>query len=226
MSEDIRDDAEAAEGEEPQEPRLQVVKGSPWTITGGRREKWSKEAFVQENAVGLRQVGDPVLHAPARRPKLPKPELETLVARMFASMVAARGIGIAAPQIGVPLRICIIDVDEAGIVAIDPEIEWVSDEKDETSEGCLSVRGLYGMIERPVAARLVATDPAGKRFTIEGIELGAQCMLHETDHLDGTLYVDLLRSRANDLFPVEPTEPGEEPRPVSGRHREELEPSA
>ena len=226
MSEDIRDDAEAAESEEPHEPRVQVVKGSPWTITGGRREKWSSEAFVQENAVDVRQVGDPILHAPARKPKLPKPELETLVARMFASMVAARGIGIAAPQIGVPLRICIIDVDESGIVALDPEIEWVSEEKDETSEGCLSVRGLYGMLERPVAVRLVATDPAGKRFTIEGIELGAQCILHETDHLDGTLYVDLLRSRANDLFPVEPTEPGEEARPVSGRHREELEPSA
>lgn len=226
MSEDIRDDAEAAEGEEPHEPRLQVVKGSPWTITGGRREKWSSDAFVQENAVDIRQVGDPVLHAPARKPKLPKPKLEALVARMFASMVAARGIGLAAPQIGVPLRICILDVDEAGIVAIDPAIEWRSEEKDETSEGCLSVRGLYGMIERPVAARLVATDPAGKRFTLEGIELGAQCMLHETDHLDGKLYVDLLRSRVHDLFPVEPTEPGEEPRPVSGRHREELEPSA
>ena len=88
------------------------------------------------------------------------------------------------------------------------------------------MRGLYGMIERPVAARLVASDPAGKRFTIEGIELGAQCMLHETDHLEGTLYVDLLRSRANDLFEVEPPEPGEEAGPVSGRHREELEPSA
>ena len=201
------------------------MKGTPWTITGGIREKWSSDEFVAANAVDVRQIGDPVLHSPARRPKLPRAELDALVARMFASMVAARGIGIAAPQIGVPLRICIIDVDEAGIVAIDPEIEWRSDEKDETSEGCLSVRGLYGMIERPVAARLVATDPAGKRFTIEGIELGAQCMLHETDHLDGTLYVDLLRSRATDLFPVEATEPGEEPRPVSGRHREELEPS-
>jgi len=212
--------------EEPQEPRLAIVKGSPWTITGGLREKWSSDAFVAEHAVDIRQVGDPVLHAPARRPKLPRPELEALIARMFASMVAARGIGIAAPQIGVPLRICIIDVDEAGIVAIEPQVEWVSEELDETSEGCLSVRGLYGMIERPVAARLSALDPAGKRFTIEGDELGAQCMLHETDHLEGTLYVDLLRSRAHDLFPVEPPEPGEEARSVSGHHREELEPSS
>lgn len=212
--------------EEPQEPRLTIVKGSPWTITGARREKWSSEEFVSANAVDIRQVGDPVLHSPARRPKLPRAELEALVARLFASMVAARGIGIAAPQIGVPLRLCIIDVDEAGIVAIEPRVEWVSEELDETSEGCLSVRGLYGMLERPVGARLSAVDPAGKRFTLEGVELGAQCMLHETDHLEGTLYVDLLRSRVDDLFPVGAPEPGEEPRPVSGRHREELEPSA
>ena len=211
--------------EEPRGPRVTIVKGSPWTITGPRREKWSSDEFVAANAVDIRQVGDPVLHSPAHRPRLARRELESLIARLFASMVAARGIGIAAPQIGVPLRICIVDVDEAGIVAIEPEVEWVSEDLDETSEGCLSVRGLYGMLERPVAARLGAVDPAGKRFTIEGVELGAQCMLHETDHLEGTLYVDLLRSRVDDLFPVEPPGPGEEPRPVSGRHREELEPS-
>lgn len=224
MSDEAREPEDAAE--EPQEPRLAIVKGTPWTITGGLREKWSSDEFVAANAVDVRQIGDPVLHAPARRPRLARAELEALVARMFASMVAARGIGIAAPQIGVPLRICIIDVDEAGIVAIEPQIEWVSDELDETSEGCLSVRGLYGMLERPVGARLSAVDPAGKRFTIEGFELGAQCMLHETDHLEGTLYVDLLRSRVDDLFPVEAPVPGEEPRAVSGHHREELEPSA
>lgn len=225
MSDDTAPQDDAAD-EGPVEPRLEIVKGSPWTITGSLREKWSGEEFVQANAVDIRQVGDPVLHAPARRPRLTRPELDALVGRMFASMVAAHGIGIAAPQIGVPLRICIIDVDELGIVAIDPVVEWTSEEQDETSEGCLSVRGLYGMIERPVAARLTAFDPAGKRFTLEGVELGAQCMLHETDHLNGTLYVDLLRSREHDLFPVEAPEPGEEARPVSGRHREELEPSA
>jgi peptide deformylase len=97
----------------------------------------------------------------------------------------------------------VIDVDEAGIVAVNPEVEWVSDEVAETSEGCLSVRGLYGMLERPTSARLVATDIAGKRFVIEGERYGAQCILHETDHLNGILYVDRLRSR-KDLYPVEP----------------------
>jgi len=189
----------------PPPPRLRITKGAPWRIDPGRRAKWSSPEFLSANAVDIRQIGDPILHAPAKKPRLGRPELEALVARMFASMVVAHGIGIAAPQIGVPLRVAIMDVDEAGIVALEPTIEWTSEEKDETSEGCLSVRGLYGMLERPVAARLVANDLAGKRFTVVGDEFGAQCVLHETDHLNGILYVDRLRSR-EDLHTVEPEE--------------------
>jgi peptide deformylase len=195
--------AEATKKPEP--PRLRVTKGTPWRIDAGRRAKWSTRDFLSANAVEVRQIGDPVLHAPAKKPRLGRLELEALVARMFASMVVAHGIGIAAPQVGVALRVAIMDVDEAGIVAIEPTIEWTSDEKEETSEGCLSVRGLYGMLERPVAARLIANDIAGKRFTLVGDEFGAQCMLHETDHLNGTLYVDRLKSR-EDLHTVEPDE--------------------
>lgn len=189
----------------PPPPRLRVTKGSPWVIDSARRAKWSHPDFVVEHAVEIRQIGDPVLHAPAKKPKLPRAELETIVARMFASMVLARGVGIAAPQIGLPLRLAIMDVDDAGIVAIEPELESVSEEVEETSEGCLSVRGLYGMLERPVAARVRAVDIAGKRFAIEGEEFGAQCMIHETEHLAGVLYVDRLKSRA-DLHPVESDE--------------------
>ena len=195
----------AEPNEPPPPPRLRVTKGSPWRIDKGRRTKWSTPEFLSANAVEVRQIGDPVLHAVAKKPRLARPELEALVARMFASMVVARGIGIAAPQIGVPLRVAIMDVDEAGIVAVDPKIEWTSDTVEETSEGCLSVRGLYGILERPVAARMGATDVAGKKFTATGEEFGAQCMLHETDHLSGTLYLDRLKSR-EDLHPVEPEE--------------------
>ncbi|MEP6695054.1 MAG: peptide deformylase [Chloroflexota bacterium] len=198
MSESVAE----GEREEPQPPRIHVVKGSPWRIDRGRRAKWSAPAFVSAHAVEVRQIGDPVLHAPAKKPRTHRGDLEALAQRLFASMVAARGIGIAAPQIGTPLRVAIMDVDEAGIVAVEPQIEWVSDEVDETSEGCLSVRGMYGMLERPLVARLVAFDITGKKFVIEGEEFGAQCMLHETDHLNGILYVDRLRSR-DDLHPVE-----------------------
>ncbi|MBI2324436.1 MAG: peptide deformylase [Chloroflexi bacterium] len=189
----------------PPAPRIRITKGKPWRIDAARRERWSAEDFVREHALEIRQVGDPVLHRPANRPKMAKADLEALIARMFASMVQANGIGIAAPQIGVPLKIAIIDVDEAGIVAIEPTIDEISEEVEETSEGCLSVRGFYGMLERPLGARLSATDVNGKRFVIEGDELGAQCMIHETDHLGGTLYIDHLRSR-EDLHPVHPDE--------------------
>lgn len=209
MSESVADE----EQDEPQVPRLRIVKGSPWRIDPGRRAKWSAPAFLSAHAVEVRQIGDPVLHAPAKKPRTQRGDLEALAQRMFASMVAARGIGIAAPQIGVPLRVAIMDVDQAGIVAIEPTIEWVSDTVEETSEGCLSVRGMYGMIERPLEARLVAFDITGKKFVVEGEEFGAQCMLHETDHLNGILYIDRLRSR-DDLHPVEvddPAEAGDDP---------------
>ena len=197
---------EHVHSEEPERPRVRVRgRARPWRIDGARREKWSSPEFVRAHAVDIRQVGDPVLHAPAKRPTLPRDEMEALVARMFASMVQARGIGIAAPQIGVPLRVAIIDVDEAGIVAVDPKIDEVTEDVEETSEGCLSVRGFYGMLERPLGARLVATDITGKRFSIEGEDVGAQCMLHETDHLGGYLYIDRLRSR-DDLHTVEADE--------------------
>ncbi len=204
MSESLARDEQG----EPQPPRLRIAKGSPWRIDPGRRAKWSAPAFVTAHAVEVRQIGDPVLHAPAKKPRTHRGDLEALAQRMFASMVAARGIGIAAPQIGVPLRVAIMDVDEAGIVAVEPKIEWVSDELDETSEGCLSVRGMYGMIERPVQARIVALDITGKKFVVEGEEFGAQCMLHEIDHLNGVLYVDLLRSR-DDLHAVDVDEPAD-----------------
>ncbi len=188
-------------------PRLRITKGTPWRINASRRAKWSLPGFLAAHAVDVRQIGDPVLHAPAKKPRLPRGDLEALVARMFASMAVAHGIGIAAPQIGVPLRVVIMDVDEAGIVAVNPEITWTGAELDETSEGCLSIRGLYGMLERPLAARLVAQDLAGRRFVAEGEQFGAQCMLHEIDHLSGVLYVDRLRSR-DDLHPVEPDAEG------------------
>jgi peptide deformylase len=201
----MTDETEKSPPSPPPPPRLRVIKGSPWLIDPGKRAKWSDPEFVAKNAVEIRQIGDPVLHSPAKKPRLSRAELEALASRMFASMVAAHGIGIAAPQIGIPLKVAILDVDGAGIVAVEPELEWTSEEVEETSEGCLSVRGLYGMLERPVVARLVAEDINGKRFTIEGDEFGAQCMIHETEHLAGVLYVDRLRSR-DDLHTVEADE--------------------
>ena len=220
---EAQDEADELDSQ-PHDPRVVVTKGAPWVIDRGRRGRWSAPEFLTKHAVDVRQVGDPVLHAPGKKPRIDKKELEPLVQRMFASMVEARGIGIAAQQIGVPLRVVIIDVDDVGIVAVNPEVEFESTEVDEMSEGCLSVRGLYGMLERPLIARVTAVDITGKKFTIEGEGLGAQCMLHETDHTSGVLYVDRLRTR-KDLFPVDADEPGDGPRSVSGHTREEMEQS-
>src|SRR2546430_6239183 len=108
----------------PPPPRLRVTKGTPWRIDAGRRAKWSAPEFISANAVEVRQIGDPVLHVPAKKPRLSRTQIETLVARMFASMVVAHGIGIAAPQIGVPLRVVIMDVDEAGLGAAEAKVRW------------------------------------------------------------------------------------------------------
>ena len=87
MSESLAED----ERQEPQPPRLRIAKGSPWRIDPGRRAKWSAPAFVSAHAVEVRQIGDPVLHAPAKKPRMDRGELEALAQRLFASMVAARG---------------------------------------------------------------------------------------------------------------------------------------
>ncbi len=231
---EAQDEADELDSQ-PHDPLIVVTKGSPWVIDRGRRDRWSSPEFVTKHAVDVRQVGDPVLHAPGKKPRIDRKELESLVQRMFASMVEARGVGIAAQQIGVPLRVVIIDVDDVGIVAVNPEVEFESAELEELSEGCLSVRGLYGMLERPLFARVNAVDITGKKFTFEGEGLGAQCMLHETDHTTGVLYVDRLRTR-KDLFPVEADESDEasadaaegrsEERPhrsISGHTRDEME---
>src|SRR5688572_29048254 len=102
--------------------RLQVTRGAPWRISGSVRARWLQNSFLAEHAIDIRQIGDSQLREPALKPRLKKPQLQELVANMFASMVVARGIGIAAPQIGVPLKVVIIDVDEVGIVALEPRI--------------------------------------------------------------------------------------------------------
>ena len=182
------------DGDEPVAPRIRVVKGSPWRVGPSIARDWTKPAFVGEHAKPIIQIGDRILRTPARRPSLSTALLRELAGDLFASMIVARGIGIAAPQIGIPLRVAIMDVDWAGIVAVNPEVDWVSDETEETSEACLSVRGFAGMIDRPLRCRVSAQDVAGKRFIVEGEGWGAQCLLHEVDHLNGVLYVDHARS--------------------------------
>jgi peptide deformylase len=150
----------------------------------------------------IRITGDPALHAPARPVTEFDESLRTLVADMFETMDKAPGVGLAAPQVGVPLRLFVFgyDHDPAGPqrgVAINPEL-WLTPtpvgepDEDVEAEGCLSVPGERFALRRAERARLSALDLDGKPFELEASGWFARILQHETDHLDGVLYVDRL----------------------------------
>ena len=117
-----------------------------------------------------------------------------LVPRMFAAMYDAPGIGLAAPQVGVGLRLAVIDLmaDEkpAPIVLINPEIVAASDTLATREEGCLSLPNQYADVIRPAWVKMRYLDQVGAKHEIEGDGLLAACLQHELDHLDGILFVD------------------------------------
>jgi peptide deformylase len=119
-----------------------------------------------------------------------------LVPRMFDAMYRAPGIGLAAPQVDVSLRLVVVDLqrDEKRepMVLINPEVIAVSDVMDVREEGCLSLPGMYADVSRPAVARVRWQDETGARREIEADGLLAACLQHEIDHLDGILFVDHL----------------------------------
>ena len=140
-------------------------------------------------------VPHPVLKAKARK-VLPadREAVQALIPRMFTTMYKAPGIGLAAPQIGVSLRLAVIDLmlddTRAPVVLINPEIIAASDELATREEGCLSIPGLYADVTRPAQVKVRYEDAAGMRQEITGDGLLAACLQHEIDHLDGVLFVD------------------------------------
>ena len=148
--------------------------------------------------------GEPVLHAPSA----PVTELDGSVAGLVKDMVetmyAAPGIGLAAPQIGVPLRIIVIDLsvgEEQGklITVINPEIvEREGEQRHE--EGCLSVPGFGGTPVRPARVVVKGLDLEGKERVYTATELLARAFCHEIDHIDGLLFVDRLTPLKRDLM--------------------------
>lgn len=152
----------------------------------------------QENPV-LRQIADPVSSADFGSAKL----LE-IISRMKKALAGeSDGVALAAPQIGIPLRIFIVagfvfrkeDDEEtpADRVFINPEITTLSKQKKWVDEGCLSVRRLYGETHRSTKAKVRACDEHGTKFELGGAGLLAQIFQHETDHLNGVLFIDHAR---------------------------------
>ena len=139
----------------------------------------------------IRLFGDPVLSTPASEVVDFDKELRNLVADLTHTMQNAPGVGLAAPQIGVPLRVFVWDIDEALGHLINPTLD-LSDELQEGEEGCLSFPNLS--YETPRAFRAVAKgwNMHGEPIVVEGTELLARCLQHESDHLDGVLFIDRL----------------------------------
>lgn len=150
------------------------------------------------------KYGDPILERPT--PLLTKfdSELEQLTEDMFASMYAAQGVGLAAPQIGLGLRLTVVDVTagknpEAKIVLANPEIIHAEGEVRE-EEGCLSVPGFRGYVMRPQFVTVRAQNAKGETFEIRGENLLARAFCHEIDHLNGILFLQHLSMLKRDLI--------------------------
>jgi peptide deformylase len=143
------------------------------------------------------RYGAPVLRAPARPVDAVTPAIVALVDDMVASMYAERGIGLAAPQIGIDLRVFVIDLSSgrdatALTICINPE--WGErDGMQLEEEGCLSLPGFVATVARPARATVHALNRDGERHTVHGTGLMARALQHEMDHLDGRLFVDRLR---------------------------------
>ncbi len=118
------------------------------------------------------------------------PSLEGLVFEMLKTMDVEKGIGLAAPQVGSDLRICVAKVDNNPYVLINPEIKSFSRRKEIFEEGCLSFPGRFFPVERPVKVKIKARDAAGKKIKIKAEGLLARVLQHEIDHLDGVLVID------------------------------------
>jgi peptide deformylase len=168
------------------------------------------ETNAAESAAPPRKIypvvkyGDPVLEKPGAPITKFDAELEELAEDMFASMYAAQGAGLAAPQIGKSLRIAVVDVTagknpEAKIVLVNPQIIHAEGEKRE-EEGCLSVPGFRGYVVRPQFVTVKAQDVKGEWFERKAEDYLARAFCHEIDHLNGILYLQHLSMLKRDLI--------------------------
>ena len=150
------------------------------------------------------KFGDATLHHPAALVSEITPEIETLIRDLAETMYAAPGIGLAAPQVGIPLRAFVIDLSlgrsSDGLIALlNPEfVERDGMQLEE--EGCLSLPGFNATVARPLRARIKGIDLTGVERVIQAEGLLARAFQHEMDHLEGKVFVDRLRGIKRDLI--------------------------
>ena len=150
------------------------------------------------------KFGNPVLEKPAERVSNFDGELKKLVEDMFESMYAAHGVGLAAPQVGIAKRLAVIDIafkedPDAKLVLINPEIIH-TEGRHTQNEGCLSIPEFREPVMRPRKVTVRAQDIHGKFFEKTGEELLARAFVHETDHLNGKLYIHHLSALKRDMI--------------------------
>ncbi|MCR5676271.1 MAG: peptide deformylase [Lachnospiraceae bacterium] len=144
----------------------------------------------------IREYGDEILEKPCKEVKHLTPGLALLIGDMLDTMYDAGGVGLAAPQVGVLKRVCVIDVaggdeEPCPYVFINPEI-IEEDGEQEGYEGCLSLPGKSGIVKRPNHVKVRALDKKMQPFELEAEELLARAICHEVDHLNGHMYVELV----------------------------------
>ncbi len=151
----------------------------------------------------LHLLGSPILRQRAERVAAVDDAVRELVDDLFDTMYAARGVGLAANQVGVARRVAVVDVGKEvpePLVLINPEIVEVGDETEITEEGCLSIPEIFGDVERPMHVVVRALDKHGTRFDLESMGYQARAIQHEIDHLDGVLFLDHLSAVKRSLL--------------------------
>jgi peptide deformylase len=139
----------------------------------------------------LHLLGSPVLRQRSAEVGVVDDEVRRLVDDMFETMDAAKGVGLAANQVGIARRIAVVDADDDRFAMIDPEIVE-ADGRDTAEEGCLSIPEIYGDVSRPERVVVEAIGRDGQRYRREATGLKARAIQHEIDHLDGILFLDHL----------------------------------
>ncbi|MBA7520329.1 Peptide deformylase 1 [subsurface metagenome] len=151
----------------------------------------------------MRHLPDPVLRQKAKRVSAIDNSIQQLIDDMVETMQQANGVGLAAPQVGVSLRVVVLQIPgEEPIVIINPKMVKRAGER-EVTEGCLSVHGYAGEIKRSISVTVKGQDRQGKAIRLKGTGLMAQALEHELDHLKGILYIDHIESQ-DKLHKIEP----------------------
>ena len=146
----------------------------------------------------VRLYGDPMLRRKAAHVREVTPELRRVIADMVETMYHEAGIGLAAPQVGIPYRLLVMDDGKGGARALINAIITSKSGSVVDEEGCLSLPGIFGDVERSKLVTVQATDEDGRPFDLDAAGLQARVIQHEMDHLEGVLFIDLLSPVARD----------------------------